>query len=47
MKTITINLIYKCEDFEEFMITMNKLGETINNIDDLFLKSCIVKEVKD
>ena len=47
MKTIHINLEYKCEDFTQFMTTMIVLGQKIDEIDDLFMKSCSVKEVEE
>ena len=47
MKTIYINLEYKCEDFNEFMSAMRDLGQKIDEIDDLFMKSCSVKEVEE
>lgn len=47
MKTIHINLEYKCEDFTQFMTAMIALGQKIDEIDDLFMTSCIVKEVEE
>ena len=47
MKTIYINIEYKCEDFKQFMTAMQDLGQKIDEIDDLFMKSCSIKEVKE
>lgn len=47
MKRIHINLECKCEDFTQFMTAMIALGQKIDEIDDLFMKSCSVKEVKE
>ena len=47
MKSIRLNLEYKCDSFKEFMEAMHKLGKNIDDIDDLFLKSCTITEIED